>query len=138
MKPSNPNTIKLTGIIMNKSELIEIIENITYKEGWSLNLVFRGPKPYVQVVCSVGTCSVTKSKETWKGRKQYLSIFMCKQEIVGICFSLFKDAEMHELHEWFRYKGASIYNPHLDPDALVEVARKKSSFITRPDSMNVT
>lgn len=60
---------------------------------------------------------------------------MCRQEIVGVVFALIKDAELHEIHEWFRYKGRSIYNPHLDPDVLADVASRKESFVTRDDSM---
>ncbi|KVK62672.1 hypothetical protein L905_19065 [Agrobacterium sp. TS43] len=63
---------------------------------------------------------------------------MCRQEVVGVVFGLIKDAELHETHEWFRYRGASIYNPHLDPDALVNLARKASSFVTRDNAMTMT
>lgn len=62
---------------------------------------------------------------------------MCRQEIVGTAFGLIRDAEEHETREWFRYRGASIFNPHLDPDVLVEVARKKTSFVTRTNAMSM-
>lgn len=125
---------------MNTEEIIQIVNNLSYKDGWSfiIGKDITSGKNFIQVVCEVGVCSVSKKPSNWRGRKNYVSDFACKQEVVGIYFSLVKDAEIHEAHEWFRYKGASIYNPHLDPDALLEVAKLKRNFITRPDSMTNT
>lgn len=115
----------------------EVVEQIEYKPGWKviLNHWQRGGRPYLQLECLNGICSVSKEPSPWKGRKQYLSRFMCKQEIVGICFALVKDAEEHEMREWFKYKGAAIYSPHLDPDKLVEFVSGPSNTCTRPDQM---
>ena len=85
----------------------------------------------------MGERTVTGEPCTWKSGKRYLSIYMCRQEIVGAVFGLIKDAEMHEIREWFRYKGASIFNPHLDPDVLAEVAKKKASFNVRENAMTM-
>ena len=114
----------------------EMVEKCTYKPGWEIN-VKQCPNRgvYIQLYNANGICSVTGEKQPWVSGKRYLSEFMCKQEIVGAVFALIKDAELHEIHEWFRYKGSSIYNPHLDPDVLAEVASKKKSFVTREDSM---
>lgn len=122
---------------MNKTEALETLNMITYKPGWSILCGEDVRGIYVQACCETGICSVTKKPAPWKGRKQYVSEWMCKQEIVGIAFSLIRDAEMHEVHEWFRYKGASIFNPHLNPDALADLASKQSSFCVRADSMKV-
>ena len=62
---------------------------------------------------------------------------MCRQEVVGAAFSLIKDAEEHELREWFRYCGAAIFNPHLDPDALARLAREVTCFNLRADPMGM-
>lgn len=120
---------------MDIVEIRDIVNTITYKDGWSFIVSEKKGIPYIQINCKVGICSITKKPSPWKGRKQYISSFSTRQEVIGMCFSLLKDAEMHELHEWFRYKGASIYNPHLNPDALVEVAKKKENFDCRVDSM---
>lgn len=124
-----------------------IINSITYKPGWSiqfnrgkeLNSAF--DRPYVQLSvytesdATLDSVSRDGTRVPWKSGKRFLSQHMCRQEIVGTIFDLIKSAEMHEVHEWFRYKGASIYNPHLDPDVLVTIAKKKSSFNVREDSM---
>lgn len=119
---------------MSPNDIWDIIWEITYKPGWKV-LYFRRDN-YLQLEVK-GTDSVTHKPTTWKSGKRYLSKFMCRQEIVGIVFDMIKAAELHEVHEWFRYKGASIYNPHLDPDVLAEVASKKSSFVVRENAMTM-
>lgn len=114
----------------------EIVGKCTYKPGWDIRVKYgenRGV--YIQLYNSNGICSITGEKQPWVSGKRYLSEFMCRQEVVGVVFSLIKDAELHEIHEWFRYKGSSIYNPHLNPDVLADIAKRKSSFVMRDDSM---
>ena len=131
--------------MMTLSEMEAIVASCTYKPGWTIELhVDHGARPYVQLSVSEESDATLDSakrdgtRAPWKSGKRYLSAHMCRQEIVGTVFDLIKGAEMHETHEWFRYRGASIYNPHLDPDALVEVARKASSFVTRANAMTMT
>lgn len=124
-------------------DIHKIVRQITYKPGWKILLEGLDDRPYVQVeVTAESDASLDSQKRDgtrtpWKSAKRYLSPHMCRQEIVGAVFGLIKDAEMHEVHEWFRYKGASIFNPHLDPDVLVEVARRKESFVTRQNAMSM-
>lgn len=129
---------------MDLKEMISIINEITYKPGWSLGLHGDDDgRPYIQMsVSTESDLSMDPTRKSiertpWKSGKRYLSPFMCRQEIVGVVFGLIQDAEMHEVREWFRYKGASIYNPHLDPDVLVTVARKASSFNVRENAMSM-
>lgn len=115
----------------------KMVAKCTYKPGWEIRVKQCGERGvYIQLYNAHGVCSVSGKSQPWVSGKRYLSEFMCHQEIVGVVFSLIKDAELHEIHEWFRYKGRSIYNPHLDPDVLAEVAGKKESFVTREDSMS--
>ena len=114
----------------------DILDLITYKQGWYLRVHDGdGRRQYMQLHCDVGIDSRTGEHAPWVSGKRYLSAFMTTQEVVGVAFDLIKTAEMHECAEWFRYKGASIYNQHLSPDVLAEVASKASSFEVRPDSM---
>lgn len=128
---------------MNIQEMASIVASITYKPGWSFLFGVDSERPYIQVVvdersdASLDSYKRDGSRTPWKGGKKYLSLHMCRQEVVGACFDVIKGAEMHETHEWFRYRNASIYNPHLDPDVLVEVARKKSSFVVRDNAMSM-
>ncbi|QYW05810.1 ribosome modulation factor-like domain-containing protein [Vibrio phage vB_VpaP_G1] len=122
--------------------VMQIVSQCKYKPGWEIvsGGSLRDGTMYLQVSvdASVGRCSMTGLPAAWKSGKRYLSRWMCSQEIVGVVFSLIKAAEEHEMLEWFRYKGSSIFNPHLDPDVLADVAKYRKNFVTRPDNMSMT
>lgn len=125
------------------AEIAKIVSAITYKPGWTLRLGRDGKRLFVQAEVSIESdltrdpTGRTDGRTPWKSGKRYLSSYMCRQEIVGTVFGLIQDAEMHELREWFRYRGAAIYNPHLDPDVLADVARRKTSFCLRQNAMTM-
>lgn len=122
---------------MSQVDVVEILLNISYKPGWViLDKVDakRGNARYIQLEVD-GTCAVTGEPATWRSAKRYLSEFVTEQEVVGTVFGLIKDAEEHEMREVFRYKGRSIFNPHLDVSALAELASKKVNFDYRENSM---
>lgn len=119
------------------SEMLEIVNSICYKEGWKIDIkVDECHRPYIQVGATT-PCSMTGELAPWKSGKQYLSWHMCRQEVVSAVYGLIERAELHECREFFRYKGASIFNPHLDPDVLAQVARKKESFCVRENAMTM-
>ena len=128
---------------MDEREITSILSAITYKPGWSIRLGYDRDRPYIQAsVSTLSELSLDASKRDgtrvpWKSAKRYLSEHMCRQEIVGAVLGLIQDAEMHEVREWFRYRGASIFNPHLDPDVLADVAKKKASFCVRENAMSM-
>lgn len=135
---------------MTHEEVLSIISRITYKPGWSVLMGIDGwgfdvdtGRAFIQLhVSTLSDASMDSQKRygtrtPWKSAKRYLSPHMCRQEVVGVIFGLIKDAEMHEVHEWFRYKGASIFNPHLDPDKLAELASKKDAFNVRENAMTM-
>ena len=119
---------------MTRSEMSHLLLACTYKPRWTLLINMCEERPYIQWEVQ-GVDSVTKGPTTWRTGKRYLSEHMCRQEVVAAVFSLALAAEEHECREWFRYKGASIYNPHLDPDVLAEVASKAASFNIREGAM---
>lgn len=129
--------------MMTVEQVAHILSLTSYKPGWKWLLGQDGDRNYLQLSVGVesdATLDAHKRDGTrtpWKSGKRILSPHMCRQEIVGTLFDLIKAAEMHEIHEWFRYKGASIYNPHLDPDVLAEVARKASSYNVRENAMTM-
>lgn len=129
-------------------EVADIVDACTYKPGWRIYLrsdpVYgrEAMRHYLQIEVDATARAAVSSVaphpvEPWKSGKRYISLHMCRQEIVGVIFDLIKGAEDHELREWFRYKGASIYNPHLDPDALAIVAKRKSSFVMRGNPISM-
>src|SRR6476469_11094598 len=112
----------------------DLISLISYKPGWHI-LSGEDPdgRPYVQIevdaTAEAAKCAFSGEVVPWRGGKRYLSPFMCRQEVVGAVLEAIKAAEMHETHEWFRYRGRAIYNPHLDPDKLAEFAVLKNMNI---------
>lgn len=122
-------------------EFISILTQITYKPGWYIRVGFDAGRMWMQVgVTEEAEISYDRQagkKVPWRGAKHDLSRHMCRNEVVSTVYHAFERAELHEVKEWFRYKNASIFNPHLDPDALVEVARFAKNFNTRENAMTM-
>lgn len=122
-------------------EFMAIIGNIDYKPGWYFRTDIEEGRMWFQVgvteEAEISFDPIAGKKVPWRGAKHYLSPHMCRNEIVTAVKHAIDRAEMHEVNEWFRYKGRSIYNPHLDPDALVEVAKYAKNFNTRVNAMTM-
>ena len=123
---------------MNYSEITAIVDDINYKPDWRI-INYKSPegRPYIQITVMRAMDSVTKELTAYRSAKAYLSSHMCRQEIVGAVYGLIQATEMHEMREWFRYQGVSIYNPHIDPDVLVEVGRYQRNFNVRRNAMSM-
>lgn len=132
------NGYKNSGVWLN---FLELLSEITYKPGWYIRTGIEGDRMWFQIgvteEAEISWDVVAKKKVPWRGAKHYLSPHMCRNEVVSMAYHAIHRAEVHEVNEWFRYKGASIFNPHLDPDALVEVARYKKNFNVRENAMNM-
>lgn len=105
---------------MNRFELGEILDDVRYKnwtyrvtekgDGWNFQWVFMAP------------CSLTGKVEEQRSRKWYVSPWAAKSEVVRTVYKAIIAAEMHEIDENFFYKGAAIYDPHRDVEALVHAS----------------
>jgi len=114
------------------------VDEVSYKNGWEFDVTRdKGGRAYLQATCHNAVDSQTGEDTFWRTAKYYLSKHMCRQEIIGAVFKCVRDAEEHEMREWFRYRGSSIYSPHLDPDALADLASRKSSFVFRENAMSM-
>ncbi len=118
-----------------------IIDAITYKPGWYTRTGVEDHRMWVQIgvteAAEISFDPIAGKKVPWRGAKHYLSLHMCRNEIVSVVFHAIERAEMHEMKEWFRYRKRSIFNPHLDPDVLAEVASKAASFNVRRNAMTM-
>lgn len=56
--------------------------------------------------------------------RYYVSDEARTSQIVRACLGLAIGYEEHEVREFFRYRGAQVFGPHIDVDALVEVAER--------------
>lgn len=131
---------------LTDDDIRRLVFDCEYKPGWTILLLWDDAfhRPYIQIEVGVEAEASAESsgpnkgkRIPWKSGKTYLSPHMCRQEIVSAVYGAIEKAELHEVREWFRYKNASIFNPHLDPDVLAEVARKKSSFNMRENAMSM-
>lgn len=68
-----------------------------------------------------------------KCRMWYLWPGMESTGIVKTAWAATLAAEEHEAREQFRYRGVKVFNPHLDIDALVGVARYKTGIADTDD-----
>jgi hypothetical protein len=66
------------------------------------------------------------------GRKWRISYWMTKSEIVQTAFKAYLAWLEHEAREAFTYKGAAIFGPHFDVEALVEL-HDRSAFDVRTE-----
>lgn len=126
---------------MTIDDMHHYVASCTYKPGWSVILhdelgSAHGIRPYIQVSATT-PCSVSGEMTAWNSGKHYLSFHMCRQEVIAAVYAAIEKAELPEVREFFRYKGACIFSPHLDPDVLAEVARKASSFNLRENAMSM-
>lgn len=58
------------------------------------------------------------------GGKAYLSEHATDSELVGVIFGLYKSYMEHEARETFTFRGRRVYGPHINVEALWEVARR--------------
>jgi hypothetical protein len=126
---------------MTHGEIALCIQNCSYRQGWFFEVDVTGPLVTFQLAC-IEERSTQDPRDAsvftpWKTGKKHISPQSCRQEVVALVYESIVAAEMHEIREWFRYKGAAIFNPHLDPDVLHGVARKASSFNVRENAMDM-
>jgi hypothetical protein len=102
----------------------DIVSEISYKDNFEI-LVRLDPessRTYLQVQCW-RPCSVTLEMGYGRGGKVFLSPYMVDGEIVRKAFQAILAYEEHEVREFFKYKNAQVFGPHIHIDALVEAAQ---------------
>jgi hypothetical protein len=110
------------------AELQDILNRVVYKD-WLFHLELRGydsarPDDYDVVLSVQFMASDNESggePVLQKGRKWFLSRYSCPTEIIQTAWAAVHRAELHEIQERFLYKGCSIWNNHVDVDALASI-----------------
>jgi hypothetical protein len=117
---------ELASMILKKRarEIRAVIRDVKYP-GWRFE--FSEQRFYIQGRFLAEHISTRKVEEQFT-RKWYISAHATKNEIVQTCLKCVLAALEHEARENFRYKGAAIYGPHFDPDAL-------SNFCKQPEAL---
>jgi len=111
-------------------EIRDIVAKCSF-EDWLIEVRMDGTRPYLQVHVLNGKDSETGLPMEWTGRKWMLSPHMCKNEIITTAFKAVMTAMEHEVRELFRYRGVAIFNPHMDPDALVDFVSNRANIQER-------
>lgn len=105
---------------MQTNEIRDLLHLVTFEHHPTLSFIISGrdwdEPEYLQL--NDHSLNLTFSN----GRKWRLSKWMTKSEIVQTAFMAYLTWIEHEARESFKYKGASIFGPHYDVDALVEIA----------------
>jgi|SRR5688572_20680571 len=102
---------------MSEHKLRHIVEGITYKTGWRLNcdccsltgqltIQWDWDAPDAEAVGE--TCVVT-------GRRYIIEKYFTEGDVLRTIFDGIRAGEMHEAHEFFRYDGNKILDPHWEP-----------------------
>lgn len=101
-----------------------IVEQITYKPGWSIE-VRRASAGYDYLVVAYdGTGAY--GAEPWTGRRWPLSPHMTETEVVNTPLKAVLAAEEHETREQFRYAGVDLYSPHHSVQDLLAARRTQT------------
>lgn len=85
---------------------------------------------FLQIECD-DKCNVTGADMKWKSRKWLLSVHMTDGEIVQTAFKAVLTALEHEAREKFTYRGVTVFDPHYDIEALVELRQNPTSMKER-------
>lgn len=111
---------------MTFRDIVEIVENITYKKGWTILVNADGleKRPYLQVEFD-GEDAETGNVEKQRCRKWMLSYHMTTTEIVYTALKAIQAAEDHETREFFKYKTVRVANPHFSVEDIVEMVNQK-------------
>lgn len=106
------------------ARFIEIVARVSYPP-WMI--VVRPDKghAYLQVRDDEGRCNQTGEQNPWGGRKWRLSPHMTDTEIVKTALKAVLSAVEHETLENFKYRGVSIFDPHIRVDDLVEMRHSR-------------
>lgn len=65
--------------------------------------------------------TVTGNMELQLTRRWFLNPEMVTSEIVQTVFKCIMTSMEHRAREWFKYKGAPVFGPHFDVEALVAI-----------------
>jgi hypothetical protein len=105
-------------------ELESILKRVQYKD-WTFYLERRGTSDDYDVTLQVQFMAPDNENggdpTLQKGRKWFLSRFSCATEVIQTAWAAVSRAELHEIQEQFLYRGVSIWNNHVDVDALVTI-----------------
>lgn len=106
-----------------KQVLEALISLISFRD-WTFHVGVMGDGHYIQVQFRAKD-STGGPEQNWNGRKWYISQHATNQEVIQTCFKAVMTAMEHEVREEFKYRDVAVFQPHMDLDALVDLAQTK-------------
>lgn len=106
-----------------RERLRRIVGSVTYKPGWEFTVDSKGETIYV--LASWPATDVESGEETKLHNSFGINAMQMEQmkddDVVKHCITqLIRSSELHEMDEWFRYKGEHVRDPH--PEQKTKVA----------------
>jgi hypothetical protein len=110
-----------------QQRLEEIRSNITLPDNFTLQIGHDDENDpgrfYLQIRCWRMDV-ITKELGYGYGGKAYLSPHATDSELVQTAFGLYKGYLEHEARETFEWRGRRVFGPHMDVNAVWEIARR--------------
>lgn len=100
-----------------------LLSDVKFRE-WDFHVYETGDRFYLQLSFIADDCD-DGIPVILKTRKWLLSSHMTNSEVIQTALKAVLTALEHEAREQFTYKGRQIFGPHLDLDALVEIADRR-------------
>lgn len=85
---------------------------------WKFHVGLDDVRPFLQVRFTAADTRYGGAPEHQTGRKWFLSPHMTKSEVVQTALKAVLTAVEHEARENFKYRGAAIFGPHINVEAL--------------------
>lgn len=105
--------------VANFETIQSIVDQLEYSN-WKFRLGKSGDGvPFLQILFT-DKDRITGKVEVQRCRKWQLSYHMVRSEIVRTAFQAVQAAVLHETQEGFKYRGARVYNPHIDLDSVAD------------------
>jgi hypothetical protein len=114
---------------MTRPETEAVLRLITYRD-WQFHV---GERSDGDLYLQVRFLSSGPEGPLQSGRKWLFSPYMTQSEVVQTALKAVLTAEEHEARERFRYRGAAVFGPHLDVEALVAIADREDRRESRDD-----
>ena len=86
--------------------------------------------PYLQIAFDAPDADTGEIETQWC-RKWVLQFTMTNTEVVRTAYKAAEAAVLHEFQEQFRYRGARVFDPHMDVEWLVDVLDREGQQDTR-------
>lgn len=121
-------------MVFTVRQIRAIVSEISYLD-WNIVIRMDNERPYLQIRGHGPDPKKGMVDAIWTSRKWWLSLHMCKNEIIRAAYKAIQCAVAHELDETFMYRGVAVMTPHIDYDVLVTMMQDRNIINARINGM---